>query len=120
VATDELFSALANPVRRRLLELLASGSRNAGSLAAEFELSRPAISEHLQVLRKADLVTEEVVGRERHYHLNGVALAQLNDWLHPFERYWRERLRTLDDVLAAQPLAGAPARPSTKPRKRHT
>ena len=96
---DPVFAALASPVRRRLLELLADGPRTAGQLAAEFELSRPAVSEHLAVLRRASLVRERPRGRERHYHLDAGPLAQVDDWLHPFERYWRERLRSLSDVL---------------------
>ncbi|WP_367115200.1 ArsR/SmtB family transcription factor [Actinophytocola sp.] len=96
---DVLFTAMANPVRRRLLELLRDRSMTAGSLAAEFELSRPAVSEHLQVLRRSRLVREEVRGRERHYHLTAAPLVAVSDWLHPFERYWRDRMRTLADVL---------------------
>ena len=94
-----MFTAMANPVRRRLLELLRDGSRTAGGLAAQFDLSRPAVSEHLQVLRRAELVREEVRGRERHYHLTPEPLAAVSDWLHPFERYWRDRLRTLSQIM---------------------
>ena len=99
---DPVFAALANPVRRRLLELLADGPRTAGALAAEFELSRPAVSEHLGVLRRASLVREQPRGRERHYHLEAGPLAEVDAWLHPFERYWRQRLRDLADVLDEQ------------------
>jgi DNA-binding transcriptional ArsR family regulator len=99
VLDDRLFTAMANPVRRRLLELLREGSRTAGGLAAEFDLSRPAVSEHLQVLRRAELVREEVRGRERHYHLTAEPLAAVSDWLHPFERFWRDRLRTLSHIM---------------------
>lgn len=96
---DEVFLALANPVRRRLLELLADGPRTAGDLAGRFELSRPAVAEHLQVLRRAGLVHDEPSGRHRHYHLSAEPLAHVGDWLHPFERFWRHRLRTLADIL---------------------
>jgi DNA-binding transcriptional ArsR family regulator len=96
---DPTFAALANPVRRRLLELLVDGPRTAGQLAAEFELSRPAVSEHLAVLRRASLVQEQPRGRERYYRLHAEPLAEVEQWLHPFERYWRDRLRSLSDVL---------------------
>jgi DNA-binding transcriptional ArsR family regulator len=99
VTDDAVFLALANPVRRRLLELLADGPRTAGDLAAQFELSRPAVAEHLQVLRRAALVQDEPVGRQRHYHLTTEPLAQVSEWLHPFERFWRERLRAFADVM---------------------
>ncbi|MFG3711834.1 ArsR/SmtB family transcription factor [Micromonospora sp. NPDC049460] len=95
---DDVFLALASPVRRRLLQLLAEGPRTAGDLASQFDLSRPAVAEHLQVLRRAALVHDEPSGRQRHYHLTAEPLAQVGDWLHPFERFWRQRLRSLADV----------------------
>lgn len=95
----DVFAALANPVRRRVLELLREAPRNAGALADEFELSRPAVSEHLQVLRRAGLVREEVRGRERRYEVDARPLTEVGEWLHPFETYWRERLSTLADIL---------------------
>jgi DNA-binding transcriptional ArsR family regulator len=98
VPEDDVFLALANPIRRRLLRLLADGPRTAGDLASQFELSRPAIAEHLQVLRRVALVRDVPSGRQRHYHLNAEPLAQVGDWLHPFERFWRERLRSFAGV----------------------
>ena len=97
-ATD-VFSALASPVRRRILELLASGPRAAGEIAAEFALGRPAVSEHLQVLRNAGLVREQAQGRNRIYHLDAAGLAQVGEWLRPFERYWQGRMQALIDTL---------------------
>lgn len=102
--SDAVFLALANPVRRRLLELLADGPRTAGDLAGRFELSRPAVAEHLQVLRRAGLVHDEPSGRQRHYYLTAEPLADVGDWLHPFERFWRVRLRTLADILQENPV----------------
>ncbi len=93
-----MFLALANPTRRRLLRLLMDGPRTAGDLADQFDLSRPAIAEHLSVLRRVALVRDVPSGRQRHYHLNPEPLAEVGDWLHPFERFWRERLRSLADV----------------------
>jgi uncharacterized protein YndB with AHSA1/START domain/DNA-binding transcriptional ArsR family regulator len=107
VPPDDVFLALANPVRRRLLEVLADGPRSAGSLAGLFDLSRPAVAEHLQVLRRAGLVRDEPLGRHRHYHLTADPLADVGDWLHPFERFWRGRLRTLADLVEENPMAEA-------------
>ncbi len=95
----DVFSALANPVRRRILILLREGPQAVNELAGEFELGRPAVSEHLQVLRRAGLVREEPRGQRRYYHLEAGPLAEVEDWLHPFERYWRRRMRSLRDVL---------------------
>lgn len=103
MADVDVFSALANPVRRRLLELLVESPRNAGDLAGEFDLSRPAISEHLQVLRRAELVRDVVRGRERVYELAPEPLADIGTWLRPFEAYWRDRLRDLADFLEEEP-----------------
>jgi DNA-binding transcriptional ArsR family regulator len=99
VSADEVFSTLSNPVRRRLLELLAHGPRNAGSLAKEFDLSRPAVAEHLSNLEHAALVRAVKRGRERYYHLNPEPLEELTEWLRPFERYWRQRLSDLANLL---------------------
>lgn len=98
VSEDDVFLALANPIRRRLLQLLTEGPRTAGDLADQFDLSRPAVAEHLQVLRHAALVHDEPRGRHRHYQLTAEPLAHVGDWLHPFERFWRQRLRSLADV----------------------
>jgi DNA-binding transcriptional ArsR family regulator len=103
VAADDVFATLANGVRRELLVILAEGPRNAGALAAEFDLSRPAISEHLHILEEASLVVGVKRGRERHYHLNPEPLGELADWLHPFERYWRDRLADLAQILEDDP-----------------
>lgn len=70
-------------------------STTAGELAGQFELSRPAVAEHLHVLRKAGLVRDEPSGRQRHYFLIAQPLAEVGEWLHPFERSWRERLGAL-------------------------
>lgn len=99
MAVVDVFNALSSPVRRRLLEALRAGPRAAGELAGEFELSRPAVSEHLAVLRNAGLVREEPRGRHRYYHLEAAPLAEVGAWLHPFEHYWRARMRALTDLL---------------------
>jgi DNA-binding transcriptional ArsR family regulator len=95
----DAFAALANPVRRALLMQLRAGPRAVNELAKGFELGRPAISEHLQVLRRARLVREEPRGRERYYHLDPRPLTEVTDWLDTFSHYWKQRLKALDDLL---------------------
>lgn len=95
----DAFGALANPVRREILTALRDNPLPAGELAARFELSRPAVSEHLQVLRDARLVSERRDGRRRIYRLEAEPLADIDEWLHPFEKYWRGRLTALASVL---------------------
>lgn len=95
----DIFAAVANPVRRELLMQLRKGPRGVTALASGFDLGRPAVSEHLQVLRKAGLVREEPRGRERYYHLDPRPLRELETWLASFSRYWNERLDALETLL---------------------
>ncbi len=98
----DVFSALANQVRREILMRLRRGPRQVTDLAQGFEIGRPAVSEHLQVLRKARLVKEEPRGRERYYHLDPRPLAEVEEWLEAFSRYWKQRMAALEDVLGEE------------------
>ncbi len=95
----DVFSALANPVRREILVRLRRGPRIASELARGFEIGRPAVSEHLQVLRRARLVREEPRGRERYYHLDPRPLSEIEVWLEAFNKYWKQRLNALAALL---------------------
>jgi DNA-binding transcriptional ArsR family regulator len=84
---DDVAGAIADPVRRRVLEVLRDEGRlSAGQLAERFPISRPAVSRHLRVLRESGLVRDELVGRQRFYHLDASRLAPLADWLAGFDR----------------------------------
>ncbi len=98
-ADVDVFSALSNPVRRSILTQLRRGPRGVTEIARGFRIGRPAVSEHLQVLRRAGLVREEPRGRERYYHLDPRPLAEVERWLGVFTRYWNERLTALEDLL---------------------
>jgi DNA-binding transcriptional ArsR family regulator len=100
-AADGLFAALANPTRRDILDSLLAGERIAGQLAANFDMARPSVSEHLRMLRLAGLVTERRDGRTVVYAVAPEPLLELRDWLSPYERFWRDRLRGLRSVLDA-------------------
>lgn len=89
-------SAIADPVRRQILELLHRRPRTAGQLASEFAISRPAVSRHLRVLREAGLATAQTRGRERVYVLDVAPLAELDVWLGRFRDGWAGRLDALD------------------------
>jgi DNA-binding transcriptional ArsR family regulator len=99
MADVDVFSALANPVRREILMRLRQGPRAASDLAHGFDIGRPAVSEHLQVLRKAQLVREEPRGRERYYHLDLRPLSEVEDWIAAFSRYWKARMNALETLL---------------------
>jgi DNA-binding transcriptional ArsR family regulator len=79
--------ALADPVRRAILERLADGEVGAGEIAADFPVSRPAISRHLRILREAGLVTSRVAGQHRIYRLDRRPLAELDTWLQRFRPF---------------------------------
>ena len=95
----DIFAVLANPVRRRILELLLDRPYTVNGLVDQFRLHRPTVSEHLQALRIARVVRDEKRGRERYYYINPSRLAEVGDWLKPFERYWHKRMEALKDVL---------------------
>ncbi|GAA4918427.1 DNA-binding transcriptional ArsR family regulator [Stackebrandtia albiflava] len=95
----DVFAALGSPVRRRLLDLLRDGPRPVRDLAVHFDMRQPSLSEHLKVLREAGLVDETRHGRERHYRLRGDGLAEVAEWLSPYEHFWRNRLAALRDLL---------------------
>ena len=99
-----VFAALANGTRREVLRLLREeGPLPAGAIANRFDMARPSLSEHLKVLRDAGLVSEERAGRQRIYRLEAAPLADVQDWLHPYERFWRKKLSVLSAVLDAMP-----------------
>ena len=93
------FEAIAHPVRRGLLDQLAHGEQTVNALAAPYALSRPAISQHLQVLRQAELVTERRVGRSRLYRLQPQRLREVRAWLDTYEHFWQEKLGALEHYL---------------------
>lgn len=95
----DVFAAVANPARRTILDELRQGPRTAGELTGLLDLSRPAASEHLAVLREVGLVREERQGRNRVYHLQPAALAEVGGWVRNFEHYWNQRLDALADLL---------------------
>ena len=94
-----VFEALADPTRRRLLELLAAGERSAGELAAEFDVSRPAVSRHLRVLREAGLVRARGEGQRRLYSVDPAPLDEVDVWLARWRGFWAQRLDALDTEL---------------------
>lgn len=101
-AHADVFAAVADPTRRRMLNLLAERDHSVMELVDCFEVSQPAISQHLRVLREAGLVTPQKSGRQRIYRLNARPIKELADWAAYFERFWKQRLDNLDRYLARQ------------------
>ncbi len=93
-------AALADPIRREVVDLLAGGELAAGELADRFPVSRPAISRHLRVLREAGLVQVRTDGRHRYYALDPGPLRELDTWLERYRDLWAARLDALDTEIA--------------------
>jgi DNA-binding transcriptional ArsR family regulator len=98
--TTDAFNAVAEPRRRQILDLLASGELPVNDLVARLELAQPLVSKHLRVLREVGLVDVRDVGRQRMYRLNPTPLKPIHDWVKRYERSWSERFDQLDLVLA--------------------
>jgi DNA-binding transcriptional ArsR family regulator len=98
------FDILGDPVRRRILELLADGEHAAGDLGAviqdEFGISQPAVSQHLRVLREQGFATVRAAGTRRLYAVDGASLQQVDEWLQPYRRFWDQRLDALGVEVA--------------------
>jgi DNA-binding transcriptional ArsR family regulator len=91
----DVFQAVADPTRRRLLRLLDEGEKPVTALSGHFAMSRTAVSKHLRILADAGLVSERKVGRETRYRMNPDPLLELKRWLAYFEKYWENRMAVL-------------------------
>jgi DNA-binding transcriptional ArsR family regulator len=108
--SDAVFSAVSDPTRRAVLDLLrARGPQPAGSIAASFPVSRPAVSRHLRLLRQAQLVRERRDGRHRLYELTPVPLRAVDGWLEWYRVYWRGQLDRLKAFVQHEGRATLPA-----------
>jgi DNA-binding transcriptional ArsR family regulator len=96
---NEIFKALADPTRRAIFEKLAFGSMNASALRNGMEISQPAMSQHLSVLRNAKLVREERDGRFVNYQVDPEGLALIAEWLAKYRAYWPARVDALRTLL---------------------
>ena len=99
------FAALSDPTRRRIVEMLAAGERSAGEIVAEFDVSPPAISQHLKVLREAALVRVRAEAQRRIYALDPKGFAALDEWLAHVRRYWGPKLDALERALAKDKIS---------------
>jgi DNA-binding transcriptional ArsR family regulator len=112
------FEILGDPVRRRIVELLAPGEQAAGEVGAliqsEFGISQPAVSQHLRVLREAGFATVRVAGTRRLYAVDPTPLEEVDRWIQPYRRFWNQRL----DALGVEVARGTRTRraPSSHPR----
>jgi DNA-binding transcriptional ArsR family regulator len=99
----QAFDVLGDPIRRRILELLADGERSAGEITSivmdEFGISQPGVSQHLRVLRESGFTSVRPLGARRLYAVEPVHLKEVDVWLDRFRELWEERYERLDEVL---------------------
>jgi DNA-binding transcriptional ArsR family regulator len=98
----DVFQAIADPTRRAILDRLRDGEFPVKQLAEPFEMSLPAISQHLCVLHEAGLVAQRKLGRQRLYRLQPTPLKQVSAWIADYEVFWQDKLDALGDYLEAQ------------------
>lgn len=117
--TNEItFQALADPTRRAVLDLLRRGRQPAGQIASAFPVSRPAISKHLRLLRRAHLVREHREGRHRVYQLNPEPLRAVDSWIEQYRVFWASSLSNLKAFVEAEHARETAA--ARKPKSTHS
>lgn len=98
-ASTDIFNAIADPTRRALLDKLREGEQPVKQLAEPFQMSLPAISQHLQILCEAGLVQVRKAGRQRLYRLNPQPLKEVSNWITNYEKFWQDKLDALGKYL---------------------
>ena len=100
MSRPDTFTALSDPTRRRIVERLAEGgARRIADIASEFDMSRQAVTKHLDILNQAGIVITERRGRERLNRLSGDAFDPIRDWLTRYDRFWEEKLGQLKKII---------------------
>ena len=97
--TTDAFNAIAEPQRRRIIDLLSAGEQSVNDIAGALGIRQPQSSKHLRVLREVGLVTVRDAGQQRLYRLNAEGLRPIHEWVTPFERAWSERYDRSDEIL---------------------
>ena len=98
----DVFQAIADPTRRQIIELLASGSMNLNAVAENFEISRPAISKHIKILTECGLITIRQQGRERFCDAQYDQLREVTEWTSYYNKLWDKKLNALQNYLAKE------------------
>jgi DNA-binding transcriptional ArsR family regulator len=94
------FQAIADPTRRAILVLLASQTMTAGAIADNFDVARPTISKHMQILNECELITSIQKGREIYYEIKVEKMKEIDTWLTQFRKIWESRYSQLDNLLS--------------------
>ena len=95
----DVFQAIADPTRREIINLIAQQSLNLNAIADNFEVSRPAISQHIKILTECGLIVVKKQGRERFCEAKLQSLNQVADWIEPYRKLWADQFDELDNIL---------------------
>ena len=115
---DRTLMALADPIRRRILERLAESEARVTDVAAEFSISLNSVSKHIRLLERARLVERKVSGREHILRFRPEPLSKAQQWIATQQTFWASRLQAIDDLLTAEDAANEPVPPKEKKRGR--
>ena len=96
-----IFRAIADPTRRSIMSLLANGEHSLGEIAANYDMTRPAVTKHLKILEAGGLIRVHSRGRERLHTLQPEGLRSVSEWLRFFDQFWDEKLETLKQAVEA-------------------
>ena len=95
----DIFQAIADPTRRAILTLIAVQALTPNAMAEKFDMTRQAVSKHLQILTECEVVTPKQTGREIHYHFNPDKMKEIDVWLERLRKMWEDRFDQLDNLL---------------------
>jgi DNA-binding transcriptional ArsR family regulator len=95
----DVFQAIADPTRREIIDLISKRPMNLNTIADHFDVTRPAISNHIKILHECGIITIEQVGRERHCKINSKNLKEVSDWISQFQELWEQRLDSFEKYL---------------------
>ncbi|MDP4285249.1 MAG: metalloregulator ArsR/SmtB family transcription factor [Bacteroidota bacterium] len=95
----DVFQAIADPTRREIIGLIAKKPMTPNNVADCFDISRQAISKHIQILTECGLLSLNIKGRDYYYTIEPKKLTEVNDWLEPYRKMWEDRFEAIDDLL---------------------
>ena len=98
-ARRDVFQAIADPIRRQIINLVAQRSRNVSSIVDNFDISRPSISQHVKILNECGIIVIEKKGRERYCTIQSANLRVVADWVEPFRELWEQKLDSFEQYL---------------------
>ena len=98
-ARPDPYAALADPTRRKILTLISNRERSVNELVGHFDMSQPAVSQHLKILRSSGIVKARKNGRQRMYRVDFRRLKRVHDWVSQFERFWDQKMDALEEYL---------------------